>query len=63
MSTKYEKKFDKLIEAIESKGSDIILIAHPWVIGDTYEEITESLTRIYNAGKRLHIPPQSNDSN
>lgn len=53
----YEKKFHSFRVAIEearAKSHDIV-IAAPWVIGDTYEEITESLSRLGGSGVALHI--------
>ena len=52
----YEQKFDGLIRAIaQNKGSKIrfLLISEPWVIGDTYEEVIESLSRL--AGSDLAL--------
>jgi hypothetical protein len=45
----YTKKFASLIKAIaEAKkdGSEVMVIAEPWVIGNTYEEAIESLSRL-----------------
>lgn len=53
----YEEKFPQLIQAIAS-DAQVILVAMPEALGDTYAELTESLKRIYNAGKRLDIVPE-----
>jgi protein required for attachment to host cells len=48
-SAPYNDKFAGLIEAIaEAKkdGTEILVVAEPWVIGDTREELTESLSRL-----------------
>lgn len=53
----YAEKFHSLrvaIEAARAKSTGIV-IAAPWVIGDTYEEITESLSRFAEAGVALHV--------
>lgn len=53
----YEKKFHSLRVALEearAKSCDLV-IAQPWIIGDTYEEITESLSRLAEAGVALHV--------
>jgi hypothetical protein len=45
----YAKKFAAFIEAIagaKKDGSEVMVIAEPWVIGDTREELTESLARL-----------------
>ena len=52
----YEQKFSVLIKAIaenESGPVQQLLIMEPWVIGDTYEEIVESLSRL--AGSNLNL--------
>ncbi len=36
-----------------------IMIHHPQVLGDNYDEIIESLNRIADAGKQLAIVPRS----
>ena len=64
----YASKFASFIQAItEAKafGCDIILIAEPWVIGDTHEEMTESLSHLAGTGIGLQIvaaskAPQNN---
>lgn len=53
----YEQKFANFIELCEkAKGNDDhVVVAAPWVLGDTYDEIIESLSRIADAGLTLHI--------
>ena len=54
----YATKFATFIQAIvEAKtfGCDIILIAEPWVIGDTYEEIAENLSLLGRTGVHLQV--------
>jgi hypothetical protein len=54
----YELKFRGWINSIaeaKAKGAQFIIIAYPWVIGDTYEEISESLSRMAGSGVALHI--------
>jgi len=54
----YEQKFAGFIRACaaaKEKGADRVLIAYPWIIGDTYEEIMESLWRVGEAGVGLYI--------
>jgi len=35
----------------------VLLVAAPWVLGDNYEELTESLDRLAAAGIPLLIAP------
>lgn len=54
----YEQKFaDFITMCQESKqaGIEEVAVAYPWVLGDTYEEIIESLSRLADAGLSLHI--------
>jgi hypothetical protein len=52
----YEQKFANFIKlcttAFETKN---LIIAEPWVLGDTYDEVMESLSRIADANLVLHI--------
>jgi len=54
----YSEKFRSFLELIERckrKEIDAVLVAYPWVLGDTYEELTESLNQIADAGVQLGI--------
>jgi hypothetical protein len=54
----YEQKFAGLIKLCdETKASGVkrVVIAAPWVLGDTYDEVMESLIRISKASLDLHI--------
>ena len=54
----YETKFAERIKVVtEANATDVkaILIAEPWVIGDTYEEIVESLSLLGGTSLALHI--------
>jgi hypothetical protein len=54
----YEKKFADFIRLCsESKANGItqVKVAYPWVLGDNYEEVMESLSRLADAGLSLHI--------
>lgn len=54
----YEKKFASFIQLCqESKANRVeqVIIAYPAALGDTYEEIIESLSRLADAGLSLHI--------
>jgi len=54
----YEEKFTKFIQLCDRAKRDGIpnvIIAEPWVLGDTYDEVIESLSRVADAGLVLHI--------
>ena len=65
----YEKKFasfTRICTAAKFRGSDNILITHPQMLGDNYDEVIESLSRLADAELRLQImarkePGQRND--
>ena len=59
---RYEKKFAGLLALCEDAKRDqfdVVVIHHPEVLGDTYDEIVESLNRIADAGLKLTIPPRA----
>jgi hypothetical protein len=54
----YATKFATFIEAVanaQATGCTAIVIMEPWVIGDTYEEITHSLSHLSGTGISLQI--------
>ena len=54
----YKKKFAGFIsicEKADPSGQDVLIIDHPEVIGDDYDEIVESLNRISDANFCLAI--------
>ena len=54
----YATKFATFIKAVndaKATGCSDIVIVEPWVIGDTYEEITESLSHLSGTGIGLQI--------
>jgi hypothetical protein len=49
MNAPYDQKFASFIKTLfqaKIDECDVLLIAEPWVIGDTYDEIIESLSRL-----------------
>lgn len=57
-SERYENKFASFIEMCKKAKQDNIpnvIISHPQVLGDNYEEIIESLARLADAGLSLQI--------
>lgn len=55
--TKMEKKFKGLYEALRSKDAEALVIHHPEVLGDDYEELVFNLNAIADSGKVLRIVP------
>lgn len=56
----YEQKFSQFIKMCRKcseDGVEFVVIAAPWVLGDTYEELIESLTRLSIAELKLCIVP------
>ena len=54
----YERKFAdfiRLCAETKAKGVTNVIVAFPWVLGDNYEEVIESLSRLADAGLTLHI--------
>lgn len=53
----YERKFADLIRLCESPpiGVHNVVVSWPWVLGDTYDELIESLSRFADAGLVIHI--------
>ena len=54
----YAEKFAGFIRVIahaKVAGCEIIIIARPWVIGDTYEEMNESLSHLAGTNIGLRI--------
>jgi len=54
----YEKRFADFIglcSEAKAKGTEQVVIGYPWVLGDTYDELIESLSRLADAGLVLHI--------
>lgn len=53
----YEQKFADFIFLLADSKEQLVMIHHPQVLGDNYEEIVESLNRLSVAGKHLAIVP------
>ena len=54
----YVKKFAAFIKTIEqakADKADCIIVCEPWVLGDTYDEVIESLSRLASANMPLRI--------
>ena len=54
----YEGKFAdfiRLCSEAKAKGIQQVVIAYPWALGDTYEELIESLSRLADAGLLLQV--------
>lgn len=57
-TTDYETKFADFIKMLAETEADIIIIHNPNALGDTYEEIVQSLNRLGDADKSLKIIPR-----
>ena len=58
--TNHESKFQNLIQLCaeeKSSGATAVLIHHPRVLGDNYEELVENLNRIADAELQILILP------
>ncbi len=53
----YETKFDELVRLCKEAPSqaDAVVMAAPQVLGDSYDEVMESLRRIANVGLAIII--------
>ena len=58
-SDPYERKFSDFIKLLQETKEEVVMIHHPEVIGDTYNEIVESLNRIADAKKQILIVPRN----
>lgn len=54
----YEQKFADFIHMLAETKDEVVLIHHPEVLGDSYEEIVESLNRLADAKKQLVTLPR-----
>jgi hypothetical protein len=57
-SAPYEQKFADFVRLLAETKEDVVLVHHPQVLGDTYEEIVESLNRLADAEKKLVVVPR-----
>lgn len=58
MIESYERKFADFIEmcaTAKRQNIDTVVVSHPSVLGDTYEELIESLSRLAEVGLGLKI--------
>lgn len=61
----YEKKFAgfiKLCSDAKAQGLSQVSVAYPWVLGDNYDELVESLSRLADADLQLHIAARKDRS-
>jgi len=54
----YDRKYADFIKMLAETIDETIVVHHPEVIGDNYEEIVESLNRLADAGKKLIVVPR-----
>lgn len=55
----YEQKFSDFLFLLRATNEENIIVHHPQVLGDSYEELVESLDRLADAGKKLVIVPRN----
>jgi hypothetical protein len=56
----YQTKFKNLIDLCrQAKAGDSIIVAAPEALGDTYDEMRESLNRLADAELSLNVVPRS----
>ena len=53
----YEQKFADFIDLLARTQEEAVIVHHPQVLGDDYEEIVESLNRLADARKKLVVVP------
>lgn len=51
----YERKFADFIRLLAESKEQVVVIHHPQVLGDTYEELVESLNRLADSEKHLAV--------
>ena len=54
----YAEKFKNFIgmcEEAKDKGIEVVVVAYPWVLGDTYEEVLQSLSLLAEQNLSLAI--------
>ena len=52
------RNFARLLEAAKRDKHDVVVVSHPQVVGDTYEELVENLNRLSDAKLQLCIVPR-----
>lgn len=55
---RYEQKFADFLFLIRTTPEEVVIVHHPEVLGDTHDELVESLNRLADAGKKLAIVPR-----
>ena len=55
---RYEQKFSEFLFLIRTTPEEVIIVHHPEVLGDSHDELVESLNRLADAGKKLAIVPR-----
>lgn len=49
------REFNRMLDDVKDRDIEIIAVAWPEILGDTYEEIVENLARVADAGKKVAI--------
>jgi thiamine monophosphate synthase len=62
MFSEYEKKYHDLLQRIQgaqANGITLFVVREPQELGDTYEDIVESLNRLADADLNLAVLPRA----
>jgi hypothetical protein len=55
----YDNKFADFLRLLAETLEDVVIVHHPQVLGDSYQELVESLNRLADAEKKLVIVPRA----
>ena len=55
-----EAKFKEFNRLLQEARADLVVVNHPQVLGDNYEELVENLNRLSTSGMFLSIVPLKN---
>jgi hypothetical protein len=62
VAASYEEKFAELIrqcKTVKEQGAITVVVTYPEKLGDTYEEVVESLSRVAELGLQLVVAEPS----
>lgn len=66
MNSKYEKKYNDLLQRIQEakkNGITLFVVREPQELGETYDDVMESLNRLADADLNLAILPRDTRGN
>jgi hypothetical protein len=62
VSVRYEEKFAEFLrqcKRVKEQGAITVIVRYPETLGDTYEEVVESLSRVAELGLQLVVAEPS----